>query len=133
MITEIREAINQYTMESSYIDESNFFWGQAPQGKTGTYIVASINSNPYNRDTGQQYEEYYINFSIFGKLLSEIETIENEIRILYSEIPTTFKTFLSTYGLSGWRIVSGASLKEDDEYWHNILIVQFEIYQLPGD
>ncbi len=128
METEIREAINNYTMESDFIDESNFFWTQAPQGLDVTYVVASINSNPTSRDSQKEYDEYFINFSIFGKVLSEIETFEAEIKTLYSGSLTAFQALLSTYTVAGWRRVSGASIKQDDVFFHNVVIIQIEVY-----
>ncbi len=128
METEIRNALNNYTMESDFIDESNLFWNQAPQGTDKAYIVASINSNPVNQDTGKVYDEYYLNFSIYGKVLGEIEILEAEIKTLYSGSFASFASLLTNYTVAGWRRVSGTSFKEDDEWTHNVVIIQIEVY-----
>ena len=80
-------------------------------------------TNPNNRDTGKTYEEYYVQFSIFGTTLLSIEPIANSLK---TAIEAQDRDLLS------WVIIHikkdfERDLKNPEGSWQIIIQYKFEL------
>ena len=58
---------------------TNFYYGEAPPNTRSPYCVYSPISNPVSWCSNNIYEEDYFQFALYGKTLSELETLEAAI------------------------------------------------------
>lgn len=76
MISNLRTAIYNRLLTSTYLNSGNVFFDRAPQGEfLDPYCVYSYITNPMTRDTHNVYEEQVFQLSLFGSDVSTLETI----------------------------------------------------------
>lgn len=91
MITNLRKAIYSLGQTVQGLDTTNFFFKEAPQGKSGIYCVFSEISNPYaGRTTMSQFEQSYIQFSFYGINQEDLETLVNNFRDVFDDSENNF-------------------------------------------
>lgn len=72
---------------------NNFYFAEAEEGITNNYCVFSQVSTPNNKDTGNIYEENYIQFSLYGKVLADLEAIEFDFKNTFDNAPFVFTNY----------------------------------------
>ena len=129
MKSDLRQVIYEHTLTASSLTSSNTFWAKAMQGLTGEFCVISLVTNPINRDTEKEYDEYFLQFSIVGETLTTLETMENDLRSAWDDI-ATFKTSLDTagYKLAGLYIQNREHLIINNDIHQLVSRYKVEIY-----
>lgn len=127
METEIRTAIYELTKTAESLDKNNLFWGQAKQGTDYPFCVISLVTNPQYRDTGTSFDEYYLQFTLYGDMLADLETIEAEICAIWDYCKTAIDALLTN-----WQYVGGFRQHRenrfvDDKYWQNFIRYKLEL------
>lgn len=77
----------------------NVFYVEAPQNCGSTYCVFLPIVNNADRDTGQKFEEQYLQVSLFGKDITALEAI-------FESVKTKFDDAEASFSVSGWNVDS---------------------------
>lgn len=133
METALRELVYNYTLEAAGLDATNAFFIEGPQATAiDPILVYSIITNPMNRDTLKQFDEYFLQFSAYGKDLDEVETMIENICFQWDYATDQFKADLlaAGYQWAGQYRQHRDSFKDDADYWHNLVRYKFEVSKL---
>jgi len=114
MITELRKAIYDKLTGNVYFDE-------APDGAVMPYTVFSCPSGVHDYDSKDTYPEDTIQISIYGKTLTEIETIEAAIKTAIDRNPGGFS--LDDYNVVDITLIFRTQRKVNETY---LIILQFK-------
>ncbi len=130
METALREQIYNEILRATGLDATNVFYVEGPQDTAvDPILVWSIVTNPMSRDTISQYDEYFLQFSAFGKDLSAVETMLENLTSQWDYADATFKGNLLGAGFTwhGQYRQHRDAFKDDKEYWHNLARYKLEV------
>jgi len=133
MESQVRDAIYNYTLTGAGLNASNVFWNLAPQDTAADpVIVISIVTNPQFRDTLQNHDEQFLQFSIFGKNLQECETFEAVINGLWDKKTDALENLIDGNNkIAGLYRQHRDQLRDDKDYWHLLSRYKLELNSEP--
>lgn len=127
MIYALRKEIYRLLKTVSGLDSSNVFYGRAPQKQMTKYCVFMEYATPNSWDSGTKYEVVYVQFSVYGSKLRDVEAISESIQSVFD-----FKS--ESFSITGYDSVSctrqsnqRARKSESDKWWNEITQYKIEI------
>lgn len=123
MIQALRNAIYTTGLTVTGVTTANLWYLEAKEDTTFPYVVFSDVTDVVSRDSGTDFENYDIQFSIFSDVLTETESFSAAIK-------SKFDYGKSNLSVSGYTVVEvvrtlePSVLKEDKIYHH---VLQYKI------
>ena len=119
MITAARTAI--YTLLKTVTDlgVSNVYFQEAPQATADPYCVFMEADQPSERDTGNYYDDIFLQITVYSKTLATIETIISNVKTAFDVADLT----ITGYVHDGINRVSTLTAPQDEEgfYSENVI------------
>jgi hypothetical protein len=116
--TEVRGQLNTLLKTVSGLSASNVYFNDAPPKASQPYCVFLFVAQPVTRDTGKEYNDFFIQISLVGKTLATLETLEAAVKVALEggTVTLTDHNAVQLRQLSG-----GANRREVGNYWQIIL------------
>jgi len=97
MNSALRTGIYNLGVTVTGLSATNFYYGEAEQNTKHPYCVFSPIGNPVSWCSNNIYEEDYFQFALYGKSLSELETLEAAIIAKFD--------FTASLSVSGYTVI----------------------------
>ena len=103
------------------LDTTNFFYGDAKHSQQSSYCIFYGIDNPFDFDSGSQFEVDHVQFSFFGTVLSTLETLAENFQAVFDFGTLT----VSGYSFIGMKRTLSLPARKTDKVWQ--IILEYEI------
>ena len=83
MISQLRTALYTTGKTVTGLNATNYYFEMAKQGNDYPYCVFYEIASPRDFDSGSKFEICVVQFSIYGKTLSSLETLSNNFKSVF--------------------------------------------------
>ena len=127
MTKSLRENIAQIGLSIESLN-NHFYYLEASQDNHSAYAVFSEYANPSFRDTGSKFEEEYIQISLYGPDLKELELIAEDIKNTFGEGESLFA--IDGFHLDRIERLTGPQDRKLNDIYQKIIQYKIELTKL---